>query len=180
MGGVPGVGKTTVARQFFAMSGFTEGAICREGLLRFHTSNAINAFTLGIYGEGLEYAGTDRLSMAVQPDAERFIELWGSSKQTFGLFFEGDRLFNLRFLQLCKKNSIAMRTMILTAPFETLVWRHGFRQDHQKASFLKGPETKMRKIQRRFECETRENVREFDPAAIAFEIKQWLKGDKDK
>jgi hypothetical protein len=102
---------------------------------------------LGKYEEGETFAGTDRLSMAVQPIAQEF-----ASETKANLLFEGDRIFNQSFLEFCMKlPGIDLQVVYLKAPKSILEQRYKERGSDQSEQFLKGRETKYSNILSNFE-----------------------------
>ena len=72
MGGEPATGKTTLMFKLISMA--DDWKICKpEKLLDAMYSEKLNLYILGKYAnDGNVFQGTDRLSMAVQPDANAF------------------------------------------------------------------------------------------------------------
>ena len=93
-------------------------------------------FIPGVYDDSI-FCGTDKLSMAVQPD---FIKLARKMKRATFLF-EGDRLFNQSLFEQVKCD-----IYVITATEETLQQRHKARKDNQTAKFLKAKKTKIQNV----------------------------------
>ena len=84
-----------------------------------------NIYIIGIYNEEL-FSGTDKLSMAVQPN---FVEL--TKKVRGGTFlFEGDRLFNQSLFE-----QVNCEKIILEVEEEIIEQRHISRNDTQSDQF---------------------------------------------
>jgi broad-specificity NMP kinase len=143
--GVPGTGKTTLFRKF--MEGKTWQAVEPEPMIHAMYCEALDLYVLGKYEEGEVFAGTDRLGMSVQPNAEKFMR-----ETTSNVIFEGDRLTNGKFydhlysLPNCEFNIVALK-----APQSVLKQRYIDRGSNQSETFLKGRDTKISNILSNFE-----------------------------
>ena len=87
IGGSPGTGKTTLMRKF--MEGKTWIECQPAKLVTAMYNEELDLYILGKYAEGETFAGTDRLSMAVQPEVQAWIQTHNCN-----VLFEGDRIFN--------------------------------------------------------------------------------------
>lgn len=96
-------------------------------------------FFIGIYS-GQTFDGTDRLSMAAQPDFLKMISDWNMGGKTIVL--EGDRLFTAS----CIENIPDKQIFILTASEAIKEERHAERRDSQSAQFKQGRKTKVARI----------------------------------
>ena len=104
IGGVPATGKTTLMRFFLEL--FSSRRPVKHGLVYGYLLQG-NILVVGKYEQEQVFAGTDRLSMAVQPDFDIVLE----SRQ-YNLMFEGDRLFIEKNLQkLCEPVSYTHLTL---------------------------------------------------------------------
>lgn len=140
IGGEPATGKSTLMRRVLVALG--PGAPFRVGLVR--GTRHRRAVVLGLYPYKETFGGTDRLSMAVQPDALRFLS--ANAGKRLVVLFEGDRLFNLSFLTAALRLAPESRLFLLTAPPGALSERHRRRADSQSDAFLKGRATKYRNL----------------------------------
>lgn len=143
IGGEPAVGKTTL---MFKLIGMADDwvKVKPEKLLDAIYSEKLNTYILGKYEEGSTFQGTDRLSMAVQPDAERFI--FDEAKNDVNVLFEGDRLFNSKFLEHIAKNVSDFQILVLEAKNDIVKQRHVDRNDTQDDKFINGRKTKIANI----------------------------------
>jgi hypothetical protein len=95
------------------------------------------------------FQGTDTLSMAVQPNATEFLKTTKSN-----ILFEGDRLFNAKFLEaavdLVDAGEIDLKIVLVNADPTLVEQRHKDRGDTQTEKFLKGRETKYDNIRASF------------------------------
>ena len=92
----------------------------QHGLIKGYQDEASENYVLGIYQENELFAGTDKLSMAVQPDAIKFIK----NKEFKHLLIEGDRLFKPSFIKECYNVTNNVRVIILKVGEMTLKNRH--------------------------------------------------------
>jgi deoxyadenosine/deoxycytidine kinase len=145
VGGNPGSGKTTLFRAF--MEGKQWEKVDANKLLPAMYCRELDLFVLGKYEEGETFAGTDRLSMAVQPMAEEF-----ALKTQSNILFEGDRIFNQSFLEFAANlPDTTLHIIYLDVPKSLLQERYAQRGSNQSATFLKGRETKYQNLMQNFE-----------------------------
>ncbi|HML21825.1 MAG TPA: P-loop-containing protein [Aggregatilinea sp.] len=134
--------------------------------------DASRMFVLGVY-DGSPFSGTDKLAMNVQPSAELFIKALNNRSDYAGwtVLFEGDRLFNPKFLRLALDIDPHAVLVLLTVDESTLSARHVDRNDKQSESWLRGRKTKYRQIQKAFPEITVHTNR--DPADAA-RLMRWI------
>jgi broad-specificity NMP kinase len=145
VGGSPGTGKTTLFRKFMEDKSweFVEPMKMLPALY----NKELDLYILGKYEEGEPFAGTDRLSMAVQPIAQDFVRGCNSN-----ILFEGDRIFNQSFLEFCAgMPDTDLRVLFLKVPQELLEQRYKDRGSDQSETFLKGRATKYSNLLSNFE-----------------------------
>lgn len=131
--GEPATGKTTLVQKTFNPQGLPK--TFKFGRLRGHTDGRI--FVGGVY-DGSLFQGTDKLSMAVQPDAVDFVR-----NQPEGvLVMEGDRVANPKFLSALDGLKCECHLVFLRAPDTLLHERHQSRGDKQNPRWLKSRATK--------------------------------------
>ena len=136
VGGQPGTGKTTLFRKF--MEAHTWERVEPKKMLPALYCKELDLFILGKYEDGETFAGTDRLSMAVQPVAQEFVK-----ETTSNILFEGDRIFNQSFLEFSMGlPEIDLQVVYLKVPDATLKQRYVDRGSDQSETFLKGRATK--------------------------------------
>ena len=110
VGGVPGTGKTTLFRKF--MENLEWERMEPVKMLPMLYNKEHDLYILGKYEDGETFAGTDRLSMAVQPIAQEFVSTCSSN-----ILFEGDRIFNQSFLEFASSlNNVELQIVYLKAP----------------------------------------------------------------
>lgn len=141
IGGEPATGKTTLI--FEIIKAADDWQILKpEKLLDTMYSKTLNLTILGKYeSDGNPFQGTDRLSMAVQPDAAKFIQTTNSP-----ILFEGDRLFNSKFIDEILRVTSNFKIIILKAPQNVIDQRHVDRNDNQSEQFKNGRKTKIANI----------------------------------
>lgn len=139
IGGEPGSGKTTLMKriiQHFDLEPRYEDF----KLVPFLRKN--NIYVLGKYEEGHVFAGTDRMSMAVQPEAIKFLETLPSDSI---VLYEGDRLFTASFLEDCL-DKYDLDIIYLSTDKEVRTLRYAERGSEQDETWLRGRETKISNI----------------------------------
>ena len=136
VGGQPGTGKTTLFRKYMEGKTWVETNPAKLVVANYNTERDL--YILGKYEEGEIFAGTDRLSMAVQPPLQEWI-----ASHNCNILFEGDRVFNQSFLEFCMElPNTDLLVVYLKAPKETLEQRYKDRGSDQSEQFLRGRETK--------------------------------------
>jgi broad-specificity NMP kinase len=145
VGGSPGTGKTTLFRKF--MEGKNWEVVEPKKMLPALYCKELDLYVLGKYEDGETFAGTDRLSMAVQPVAQCFV-----TECTSNILFEGDRIFNQSFLEFAMGlPNTDLQVVFLKAPKTVLESRYKERGSDQSEQFLKGRETKYSNLLSNFE-----------------------------
>ena len=139
--GLPATGKTTLMRHI--RTGLGKGLPCgvgtkgKCGLLNYEAFP--NHVILGYYDDASTFAGTDKLSMAVNPDALKFLK-----SNTKDVLVEGDRLFNMKFLDGAKALGYDVRIKLCqVVGMPELLRRYKQRGKMQSQSFIKGRHTKI-------------------------------------
>jgi len=145
VGGVPGTGKTTLFRKYMEDKNWIETAPAKLVVASYNTDRDL--YVLGKYDEGETFAGTDRLSMAVQPPLQEWI-----ASHNCNILFEGDRVFNQSFLEFCMGlPNTELQVVYLKAPQAMLEQRYKDRGSDQSEQFLRGRETKYSNILSNFD-----------------------------
>ena len=166
--GEPATGKSSIARNLIRE--LSLGEPLSYGLLRGTQHHKQKIIVFGLYPENEIFGGTDRLSMAVQPDAEKFLRYI----HDWNIFFEGDRLGNIKFLSFCKM-VCETKIISLKCSSQTKLHRHLKRNDTQSDRFLKSRQTKIRNITEYFvdvEVETNETAADLE--RLTRKIKDYL------
>lgn len=140
IGGEPATGKTTLMWKLIDSADDWK-VIEPEKTLNAIRSDTLNTTILGKYERSEMFAGTDRLSMSVQPLATKFIQ-----EAKGNVIFEGDRLFNRKFIDAIIACSCPFSLIYLEASQNTLDERHVSRNDSQSKTFLNSRRTKYSNI----------------------------------
>lgn len=139
IGGEPGSGKSTLMKKFME-SGQWEEKYDSFKLVPYLQSG--NCYILGKYEEAQVFSGTDRMSMAVQPEAIKFL---ASLPKDSVVLYEGDRLFTSSFLEDCSEK-YDLSIIYLSTNKEIRSQRYKDRGSDQDETWLRGRETKINNI----------------------------------
>jgi hypothetical protein len=140
--GQPACGKSTIMREFIArVSPWKE--VESTQLVPSLYSEDYDLHVLGRYDKDELFPGTDRFSMAVQPQAIKFVE----NHPTSNIVFEGDRLGTASFLEFLSGQPYTDFVILhISVAQYTLDFRHRDRGDTQSETFKKGRETKVENL----------------------------------
>lgn len=146
IGGEPATGKTSLMVQILSTLGASR-TLSYKKLVKGHFYDDAKVVVIGVY-DGSLFAGTDRLSMAVLPEAIAFLNQLASRPAYDGwtVLFEGDRLFNAKLFDAAQKLG-ELTLFLLSASDEELEKRHGDRKDNQNPTWLAGRRTKYKNLQ---------------------------------
>ena len=136
LGGKPATGKTTLIKEIIKT--YKPFVKFNFGLVRGMYFSKQQLYIIGIYNKSV-FSGTDKLSMAVQPDFIRFCNKITDGK----ILFEGDRLFNQSFF-----NKFKCDIMVIEVNSDTEKYRHEKRKDNQSQKFIKSKHTKIENIKK--------------------------------
>lgn len=139
IGGEPGSGKSTLMKEIINHYG-VEPKYDAFKLVPYLQKE--NIYVLGKYEEGEVFSGTDRMSMAVQPEAVKFL---ASLPTDSVVLFEGDRLFTASFLEHCM-DKYDLRIIYLSTTKQIREERYKERGSNQNETWLQGRETKISNI----------------------------------
>jgi len=139
IGGEPGSGKSTLMKEI--LSKFDWLKCYNEFKLVPYLQYGYN-YVLGKYDDGEIFSGTDRMSMAVQPEAIKFLATLPSEAV---VLFEGDRLFTASFLEHCVEN-YDCEIIYLETDKSIREERYKERGSNQNETWLQGRETKIANI----------------------------------
>jgi hypothetical protein len=143
IGGEPGSGKTTLMRRVIELLN-PEPKYNEIKLVPYMQKD--NIYILGKYENGEVFSGTDRMSMAVQPEAIKFLAFL--PKYSI-LLFEGDRLFTSSFLEHCVER-YETKIIYLKTNKSVRQDRYKERGSEQNETWLAGRETKVSNIMTNF------------------------------
>lgn len=139
IGGEPGAGKSTLMKRVIETLS-VEPKYNEFKLVPYLQKD--NIYVLGKYEEGEVFSGTDRMSMAVQPEAIKFLS---SLPNNSVVLYEGDRLFTASFLEHCLEN-YSLDIIYLRTDKEVRNERYKERGSEQNETWLQGRETKIANI----------------------------------
>ena len=143
LGGLPAVGKSTIFKGIRKTLGNRK--IFKYGILKGEYYDP-NIYILGTYDR--KFGGTDTLSMAVQPNTELFLK--SMKNKDIVIMFEGDRLFNGKFIKFIKAMKINYSLYMIIANPDIIEKRHIQRNDTQSEQWKKSRDTKYSTIYRNY------------------------------
>jgi broad-specificity NMP kinase len=145
VGGRPGTGKTTLFRKFMEQLEWEKVEPLKMMPALYNKQH--NLYILGKYEEGELFAGTDKMSMAVQPVVQEFVKNTDAN-----ILFEGDRIFNQSFLEFCMDNrEVDLNIVYIEVPEALLEQRYKDRGSDQSEQFLRGRATKYNNLLSNFD-----------------------------
>jgi uridine kinase len=142
IGGEPGAGKSTLVKQILEILDKYIPVKCYDNFKLVPYIQCGSLYILGKYDEGETFSGTDRMSMAVQPEAVKFL---ASLHKDSVVLFEGDRLFTSTFLEHCVEN-YDTEIIYLETDKSIRQERYKERGSNQNETWLQGRETKIANI----------------------------------
>jgi len=144
IGGEPGSGKSTLMKKLIEVFE-VEPKYNEVKLVPYLQKD--NIYILGKYEEGEVFSGTDRMSMAVQPEAIKFL---ATLPEDSVVLFEGDRLFTASFLENCAEK-YDTKIVYLQTEKATRKERYAERGSNQNETWLAGRESKIANIMTNFD-----------------------------
>ena len=144
LGGEPATGKTTLFKNLRNKLGKPKHFKFKMVRGELYEVEPRNIFMLGVYDDGT-FSGTDRLSMAVQPQVMDFLKAINKDFKNPIVLFEGDRLFNKSFIKAIKERYDTALYLTIANEKEKQR-RHVSRGDTQSDKWLKGRKTKIANI----------------------------------
>lgn len=147
--GEPGTGKTTLMLELMEKLGVDSASEIKSEeypLVTYHKQGHV--YVLGKYTQkdSNKFSGTDRLSMAVQPQVCEWLK---TLPEDSVVVFEGDRLGNQSFLMHCADKT-NLKVFYLETAKAIREERYANRGSNQSQQFLKGRETKYAAIRTNF------------------------------
>lgn len=150
IGGVPACGKSTLIKSVMKHCGETNWEPFKVGTLEYLRGEKTGLIVLGKY-DGNAFDGTDRLSMAVQPDFGMFIA--ENKAEDWVVIFEGDRLFNQVTIEQALFNRLNHMFILLHADMPVFTQRWAQRKTaglQQDTRFIKGRMTKYSRLMNQY------------------------------
>lgn len=141
IGGEPGAGKSTLMKEI--LDQYSWKMEYDKVKLVPYLTNTDGVYVLGKYfEEGQTFSGTDRMSMAVQPEAIKFLATLDKDSV---VLYEGDRLFTASFLEHCVEN-YDLEIIYLETDKTIREERYKERGSNQNETWLQGRVTKIANI----------------------------------
>jgi len=141
IGGEPGAGKSTLMKEI--LDQYSWKMEYDKVKLVPYLTNTDGVYVLGKYfEEGQTFSGTDRMSMAVQPEAIKFL---ATLHKDSVVLYEGDRLFTSSFLEHCLDN-YDLEIIYLETDKTVREERYKEKGSNQNETWLQGRETKISNI----------------------------------
>jgi len=144
VGGEPGSGKSTL---MWKLINHYQPKPMYEAYKLVPYLQKDNIYFLGKYEEGEVFSGTDRMSMAVQPEAIKFLNTLDEHSI---VLYEGDRLFTSSFLEDCAAK-YSLEIIYLSTLKEVRTARYAERGSNQNETWLRGRESKIGNILTNFD-----------------------------
>lgn len=143
LAGIPGTGKTTIAKKLIMETGGFSAFEKQEPEQLVNCVVNGNFFIVGKYDDSDEvFQGTDKLSMAVSPNFQK----WVSEKKPQQLFIEGDRLVGNKTIDFLIESGYDTKVIVVTVSDKTRLQRYKDRGSEQPESFIKSKMTKVGNI----------------------------------
>lgn len=141
--GEPAVGKSTLMKKIIQQLGVdTSNHETFAKLVVGHKKE--NVYIVGRYDGANMFPGTDRLSMAAQPEVAKWLATLGDDSV---VIFEGDRLSTSTFMENCVELAGDDASFLfIQASDDIKKFRHEDRNDDQSDQFLKSRVTKYQNI----------------------------------
>lgn len=139
IGGEPGAGKSTLMKRVLE---HLQAEPKYDAVKLVPYLQKDNIYILGKYEDGQVFSGTDRMSMAVQPEAIKFLATLPSNAV---VLYEGDRLFTASFLEHCNENYDTQIVYLKTTK-DVRTERYKERGSNQDETWLRGRESKIANI----------------------------------
>lgn len=132
--GEPCTGKSRIVKRLLKIGEWKKK---KRGLVKYHRQENTGTIILGRYEDGEQFPGTDKLSMAVQPQVIEFLKTVNNT-----VIFEGDRLCNWSMFNAIINMGMKLRIYHVQTSDKVLRKRREAERD-QSSSFLKRQKTKV-------------------------------------
>jgi len=147
--GVPGTGKTTLVRGILEeFRKVEEDEMVADGMVKYHKFAKQKTLVLGIYDDST-FAGTDRLAKSVGPKFREWLVSNCEKYEGWELILEGERLMNDKTMpSLFEQESMTL--VCLKVSEEELVRRREARNNTQNEKWLKGMNTRVENVCKKY------------------------------
>jgi hypothetical protein len=171
LGGEPATGKTTVFRNLRGKMRLN--STFNFGLVRARCNKESTRIMVGVF-DGTVHEGTDKLSMAVQPDFLKLLKALKKLDKRITVVFEGDRLFNASLFEKAEVDELSIYILQTKNQSQNIIKR-GTTQPEQ---FLQSKKTKVQNIMNKFSHKLLNNDEPEDVekcASVIFdEVESWV------
>ena len=175
--GIPGSGKSTIARKFLSMlNGAKADTFFKEGLVIGHKYGDLVVF--GDYrDDSAIFPGMDMASMAVSPEFQEYVK-----KNSPRILLEGDRLVGNKTIDFLMEEGYNLQVVHLKVPKDVIKESYVERGSDQDPQFLKSKETKVGNITSRMDLNMEgilldvDHVTPDDTNMIVASIHEFLQG----
>lgn len=148
LAGIPGTGKTTIAKEFIRRTGGFQNYKATEPVQLVNVLQNYAIHVVGKYDDSEDvFQGTDKLSMAVSPNFQEFVKTYNPSV----LFIEGDRLVGNKTIDFLLEAGYDIKVIVLEVSDDTRVARYKERGSDQSDQFIKSKMTKVSNISSRMD-----------------------------
>lgn len=171
LGGEPATGKTTVFRNL--RDKMRLNSTFSFGLVRSRCNKESTRIMVGVF-DGTVHEGTDKLSMAVQPDFLKLLKALKKLDRRVVVVFEGDRLFNASLFEKAEVDELSIY-ILQTKNQSQNIAKRGTAQPEQ---FLLAKKTKVHNIMSKFPHTILNNDEPDDvekcASTIFHEVESWV------
>lgn len=155
LAGIPGTGKTTVAKALIERLG---GFSSFEPYTPEQLVNCVRSDDLVIVGKYDDsddvFQGTDKLSMAVSPNFQKYV----SDQTPERIFVEGDRLVGNKTIDFLLDIGYTVSVVVLEVSDDARLARYAERGSDQSDKFIKSKMTKVSNITSRLDLMLSESI----------------------
>lgn len=159
LAGVPGTGKTTIAKALIEKLGGFDEFSQTEPVPLVNCLESDKVVIVGKYDDSSEvFQGTDRLSMAVSPNFQQYVKESTPSR----LFIEGDRLVGNKTIDFLQEMGYNTNVLVVEVPDEVRLQRYVERGSNQSDKFIQSKMTKVSNISSRLDLIMEDSISKFN------------------